>query len=119
MRDGVAPAPGDLMNSSRPQPALDKKPVQSVPPHEAAGVRRAEPSPALGAEFGSERKLSGYGLPCIKCHLYYPADLDRCPTCKSTERVPPVVTAVRPNLAAAESEHVPDSTVVDQEREEF
>jgi hypothetical protein len=40
------------------------------------GARRADAS-------GSVRKASGYGLPCAKCHLYYAADLDACPTCKS------------------------------------
>jgi len=37
----------------------------------------------------SARKQVGYGLPCAKCHLYYPADLDTCPGCHTTERVSP------------------------------
>jgi prevent-host-death family protein len=29
----------------------------------------------------------GYGLPCIKCHTYYFADLESCPVCKARDRV--------------------------------
>src|SRR5271167_1571198 len=36
-------------------------------------------------------KSSAYGLPCATCHLYYPADLDACPTCQGKERVAPVM----------------------------
>ena len=64
---------------------------------------------------------SGYGLPCVKCHLYYPADLDSCPTCHDTERVSPDVAPAIPPKLAADSE--PDAAVLeealDQEREAF
>jgi hypothetical protein len=67
----------------------------------------------------SSRKAAGYGLPCSKCHLYYPADLDECPTCHHKERV----SAAAPNFprrsAQAMTEAVPDSAAVEQEREEF
>jgi DNA-binding CsgD family transcriptional regulator len=36
-----------------------------------------------------EQKAIGYGLPCSRCHAYYPADMSVCPLCKSPERVPP------------------------------
>jgi hypothetical protein len=63
-------------------------------------------------------KSSGYGLPCAKCRLYYPANLDICPACNSKERVSPnVVPAIPKSQAAAES--VPDNEVIEQEREEF
>jgi prevent-host-death family protein len=29
----------------------------------------------------------GYGLPCVKCHTYYFADLASCPVCKARDRV--------------------------------
>ena len=29
----------------------------------------------------------GYGLPCVKCHTYYFADLDACPVCRSRDRI--------------------------------
>lgn len=28
-----------------------------------------------------------YGLPCVKCHTYYFADLDACPVCRSRDRI--------------------------------
>jgi hypothetical protein len=82
------------------------------------GARRMEYSPAARPE-GTPRRSSGYGLPCSKCHLYYPADLDVCPTCQHNERVSalaPEITA-RPSQAAVEPLH--DSAEVEQEREEF
>ncbi len=36
-----------------------------------------------------EKKAIGYGLPCSRCHAYYPADVHVCPICKSPERVSP------------------------------
>lgn len=35
------------------------------------------------------RKPAGYGLPCSKCRMYYPSDMDCCPVCNSAERVSP------------------------------
>lgn len=84
-----------------------------------AGVRRMDPS--AGPELPSEStgKPTGYGLPCAKCRLYYPANLDICPTCHHHERVSPVVPKVSVKIAQAVAEPVPDSTAVEQEREEF
>lgn len=80
-----------------------------------AGVRRTDVvSPA-----DSARKPMGYGLPCAKCHLYYPADLDVCPTCKHNERVSPSVPQIPPKRAETATEPIPDSAVLEQEREEF
>jgi hypothetical protein len=78
---------------------------------------RTDSSSAPGLE--SARKISGYGLPCAKCHLYYSADLDVCPTCKHNERVPPVVAQVPPRVAQAVGDPIPDTSIVEQEREEF
>ena len=36
-----------------------------------------------------EKKSIGYGLPCSRCHAYYPADMHACPICKSPDRVSP------------------------------
>ncbi|MGA2965329.1 MAG: hypothetical protein ABSD64_03895 [Terriglobales bacterium] len=36
-----------------------------------------------------EKKIIGYGMPCAKCHAYYPADMNACPICKSPDRVSP------------------------------
>lgn len=64
-------------------------------------------------------RVSGYGLPCVKCHLYYSADLDECPTCHHKERVAPITIKIPIRPAQAVPEPVPDSTVIEQEREEF
>jgi len=100
------------------QAAAGAKAAQAVLSQDA-GVRRMEPLSAAGAPAESLRKPSGYGLPCAKCRLYYPADLDICPTCNHNERVSPVVPKVIPKVAQAVSEPVPDSAAVEQEREEF
>jgi len=102
----------DLTRS--PQAAATKKAVQGVLPQEA-GARRMDPSaPGNPAEF--VRKPSGYGLPCAKCRLYYPADLDICPTCHSTERVAPIVPAAAAKMAQPTVESIPDSATLEQER---
>ena len=72
------------------------------------------------AHFGlGPRKPAGYGLPCAKCHLYYPADLDICPICSNKERVSPIVPTAPPKLAQSDTETTPDAEVIEQEREEF
>ena len=65
------------------------------------------------------RRPAGYGLPCSKCHLYYSADLDVCPTCKHNERVSPIAPKVRPRVSQAVVDPIPDTAFVEQEREEF
>lgn len=73
---------------------------------------------AVRDDAGSSPKYSGYGMPCAKCRLYYPADLDACPGCNSTERVSPIVARAIPQVQAA-AEPAPDTVVVEQEREAF
>lgn len=80
-----------------------------------AGARRV----ASNAGTKPERKQVGYGLPCSKCHLYYPADLDCCPTCKNTERVSPVAQRIPAKPAEVAAEPIPDSSLLEKEREEF
>jgi len=85
----------------------------------------AAAQPALAKETPAKQqpavssKPAGYGLPCSKCHLYYPANLSACPTCKHTERV----SAVTPKLPArpvqSATEPAPDTTVLEKERDEF
>lgn len=81
----------------------------------ATETRRADSS----AVPDSPRKVSGYGLPCAKCHLYYPADLDACPTCKHKERVSPIPAKAPPRVLQPPADPIPDTSVVEQEREEF
>jgi hypothetical protein len=83
------------------------------------GVRRVGAAPTSAAQSDSSAKRSGYGLPCARCRLYYPADLDICPTCHHHERVSPVVPKVPTTPKQAVPDSVPDSTAVEQEREEF
>jgi hypothetical protein len=85
--------------------------------HPAVLAPKSVPAPKTALE--SEQRFPGYGLPCAKCHLYYPADLDACPTCHSTERVSPVMKIERPKVAQPVAETIPDAEVVEQEREEF
>lgn len=82
-----------------------------------SSFRRKDASSALGSD--SPRKASGYGLPCAKCHLYYPADLEVCPTCKHNQRVSPVVPKVQTKVAQLATDPIPDTSIVEQEREEF
>jgi hypothetical protein len=85
-----------------------------------SGIRRMEPSAAPGPSAEAVRKPAGYGLPCAKCHLYYSADLDICPTCHTKERVPPLVRTALPVVANVSPEMpVPDAAALEQEREEF
>ena len=65
------------------------------------------------------RKPSGYGLPCLQCHLYYPADLDRCPTCHTSQRVSPFRSNGKPGLAQKSTEKEPGNSNLEKEREEF
>ena len=82
-----------------------------------SGLRRTQASPAT--EASRAPKPSGYGLPCAKCHLYYPADLDACPTCHTAERVSAVVSPPPSTVAQPEPEPTPDSEMLEHEREEF
>jgi len=53
------------------------------------------------AEAASAPVQSGYGLPCAKCRVYYPADMDACPICKSKERISPAAMAQSVPVAPA------------------
>ncbi len=86
----VTPTQGDVRHGER-----------SVPPDSVTSVR----------------KSVGYGLPCAKCHLYYSADLDTCPSCNARERVLPVLPKTPKMQASAEPEI--DAAALEQEREEF
>jgi hypothetical protein len=90
----------------------------------ATNVTRSQQATGGGAVHAAlaketPRRPSGYGLPCSKCHLYYSADLDVCPTCKHNERVSPIAPKVRPRVSQAVVDPIPDTAVVEQEREEF
>ncbi|HUO27139.1 MAG TPA: hypothetical protein VMU61_15835 [Candidatus Aquilonibacter sp.] len=102
------------MDVIRTSPAVTPRLPRTILP-ELETRRMERPPQSAPAE---PRKASGYGLPCAKCHLYYPADLDVCPTCKSRERVPAVTAPVLPRIQAS-AEPMPDVAALEQEREEF
>ena len=93
-----------MTNPSGPQPSAAH----------AAMQKEAASRPSTEA-----RKPSGYGLPCLQCHLYYPADLDRCPTCDARERVSPVTPKSKRPLAQKSGEKAPDNRALEKERAEF
>jgi len=97
--------------------AATGKSARPVPPPEG-GTRRMDSASAHSGPVGA-RKPAGYGLPCAKCHLYYPGDLDVCPICNSKERVSPVVPTAPPKMAQSDADPTPDAEVIEQEREEF
>jgi hypothetical protein len=83
----------------------------------AAQSARIDPTTAsVGID---SHKPSGYGLPCAKCRLYYPADLDICPTCHHHERVSAVVSPTARKAVQPAPEKAPDTAAVEKEREEF
>jgi len=104
-------------NATRTQQAPVNAAVQTALAKDGS-ARRVEASSA-GSTTDAPRKHTGYGLPCSKCHLYYPADLDVCPTCKHNVRVSPVAPRMPPKAAQAAVEPIPDTAVIEQEREEF
>jgi hypothetical protein len=79
----------------------------------AAPVRPVRP--AVAAPATAPRKSAGYGLPCSKCRLYYPANLTACPICRTTERVSAKAAAVKVSPAPV----APAEAVLDEERERF
>lgn len=99
----------------------------------ATSVTRSQQSPAANAAYAAQAqgtgvrreeasdapKPSGYGLPCAKCRLYYPAELQVCPTCHHNQRVSPAPPKARPVTTQAVPERAPDSAAVEQEREDF
>jgi hypothetical protein len=64
-----------------------------------------------------EKKSIGYGLPCSRCHAYYPADMQACPICKSPDRVP--ANGPTPSLNSAAPAPPAPSVQIDDERERF
>jgi hypothetical protein len=54
------------------------------------GFHRAVPTvESLPYSVQRDPRGTGYGLPCLKCKTYYPADLSACPVCNTQERVSP------------------------------
>jgi hypothetical protein len=79
--------------------------------HTEAASRPAPTTPAP--------KSTGYGLPCANCRLYYPADLEVCPSCHSNERVSATAALFAPAKSPTITDPIPDSSALEHEREEF
>jgi hypothetical protein len=69
------------------------------------------------AASAPEKKAVGYGLPCSRCHAYYPADMHVCPICKSPERVSPS-ESVKRSTAPAVPQPATEAPL-DDDRERF
>ena len=89
---------------------------KSVNPGALSAPERHVPlGPAPGVP--SEKKAIGYGMPCSRCHAYYPADMHVCPICKSPDRVSPTAPVVHSMPSA-----VPQPATgaqIDDDRERF
>jgi len=85
-------------------PAAISTPERRVPEGSAPGLP-------------SEKKAIGYGMPCSRCHAYYPADMHVCPICKSPDRVSPTAPVIHSMPSA-----VPQPATgaqIDDDRERF
>jgi hypothetical protein len=78
------------METSAAQQAREKSVSPAVL---SAPERRMPQGSAPEAPLAPEKKAIGYGLPCSRCHAYYPADMHVCPICKSPDRVSPTAPA--------------------------
>ncbi len=65
----------------------------------------------------SEKKAIGYGMPCSRCHAYYPADMRICPICKSPDRVSPTAPVV--HSVASTVPQPATGAQIDDDRERF
>jgi len=109
------------METTQPTAAAAAKPAKSIHPENDARNNhnvRNDMRNAVRNDSEAAHKSSGYGMPCANCRLYYAANVDACPACNSRERVSPSVVPVIPKTQAA-AEPVPDTAVVEQEREAF
>ena len=84
----------------------------------AARSTSEHPAPQASATrvaSAPEAKSVGYGLPCSRCHAYYPADMHVCPICKSPERVSPTAP-MTPAVSPTASQPATGASI-DSERE--
>lgn len=80
-----------------------------------SAVSQARERSVNPAALAIDSKIVGYGLPCSRCHAYYPADMDACPICKSPERVSPTAPVMH-SMASAEARPAA-APQIDAERE--
>lgn len=63
-------------------------------------IHQPEFAGAVPAATSLGPRLIGYGLPCVKCRLYYSAALTACPICQCRERVSPIAAPACPGARA-------------------
>jgi len=105
------------MATTRPQPTTVARPHQAVA--QGNGARNLNRSALHNGSGIGANKSAAYGLPCAICHLYYPADLDACPTCQSQERVAPVVRNVVGQASQTGTDSLAAGKDLEQEREQL
>src|ERR1700733_8994701 len=88
-------------------------PQSHQPPQSLQSPQPQRPPSQLAPPI--DKKAVGYGLPCARCHAYYPSDMAACPICKCPDRVSPT-EPVRHHMVAATAPTVRNPEV-DQERE--
>lgn len=93
-------------------------PEKSTTPVALSATERPMPQGSASTTL-LEKKLIGYGLPCSRCHAYYPADMDACPICQSPVRVSPTAPVVHSGVCAAPAVAAPviSGAPIDEERE--
>ncbi len=109
---------GDSMENTAARQAQEKS---ANPAALSTAERRMPPGPAPEAASAPEKKAIGYGLPCSRCHAYYPADMHICPICKSPDRVSPNEPVAQPTASAAPqpASQLTAGTPIDDDRERF
>lgn len=104
------------MDATRPQQTSVTQPQHAVARgNSSRSLKRA----ALPSGSALGVKSISYGLPCAICHLYYPADLEACPTCQSQERVNPVVGKAVDPASQGTAETLLAGNDLEQEREQL
>ena len=85
----------------------------------ASTEQRMPPAPLSKSNSPLEKKAVGYGLPCSRCHAYYPSDMHACPICKSPERVTATTPVMHSNAQIPASPALATDAQINEERERF
>jgi hypothetical protein len=108
------------MSSTAAAPATSpRKAAPAVRDGGASSTRESVVDATSAMVVPQALKAVGYGLPCLKCRTYYPANVKVCPVCQTAERVAAMVVAAPHAPAPALSEEAPDLATLEAERERF
>jgi len=106
--------PGRFMETTAAKQAREKSVNPATMPTPDRQMPKSTPGP-----LSPEKKSVGYGLPCSRCHAYYPADMRVCPICKSQDRVSPTEPVLHSTTAPVAKPVASTQTQIDDERERF